>query len=92
MFFFLLLTLVTGSVSLSLMQPCSMSLSERHVIMNLLPSFSSNGRTDVLSTECSARGLRRTWSQRFYLSDSVFDHHVSQKAGRETNNNPKDSA
>lgn len=57
---FPVLTLVTGPVSLSLMQPCSMRLSDRHVIMNLLPSFSSNGRTDALSTECSALGLLRT--------------------------------
>lgn len=43
------------------MQPCSIRLSDRQLIMNLLPSFSSNGRTVVLSPEeCSARGLLST--------------------------------
>lgn len=55
-----MLTLVTGPVSLSLTQPCSMRLKDRQVAINLLPSFSSKGRTGVLSVdECSLRGLLR---------------------------------
>lgn len=57
---YLMPTLVTGPVSLSLMQPCSMRLKDRQVAINLLPSFSSKGRTGVLSVdECSLRGLLR---------------------------------
>lgn len=75
---FLVLTLVTGPVSLSLMQPCSMRLSDRHVIINLLPSFSSNGRTAALSAdECSARGLLRTWwsaTHSSFIEERIFFH------------------
>lgn len=66
---------MTGPVSLSLTQPCSMRLSDLHVTINLLPSFSSNGRTEAFSAEgCSTRGLLRTCGERraFCKSDT---HH-----------------
>lgn len=61
---------MTGPVSLSVMQPCSIRFRDLQVIMNLLPSFSSNGRTGTPSDkECSVRGLLKTcsWINTFTL-------------------------
>lgn len=88
-FFALILTLVTGPVSLSLTHACSIRLRDLHVIMNLLPSFSSNGRTGVLSdSEFSVRGLLRTCGKRktvrfetcisFLIQVGLINHKVQE--------------
>lgn len=75
---FVLLTFVTGPFSVSVTQPCSMRFRDLHVIMNLLPSFSSNGPTGLLSDdECSFRGLLRTCSRKTTVCAAMNQVQVS---------------